>query len=196
MVMNSFSWFRRSSYGALLALLIPFVCTAQLSSTNYQVEVFGVGEEGGGTATSSQYRVDGSVGSALEYSPASSAPAGTSPGGSGGSRRADGDVSLDTGTASTVPAIIPVGAEFIPPPTERVNEQQEFSEAPALNKEVDIVRPSFGDTGSSESADGSISSVTDTSKSDCASFLSCYGWAIPVVLFISILLYWYRRRST
>ena len=67
--------------------ILPAVAFAQLSSTNYQVDVQYVGEEGGGYATSTSYQLGGSEGTPYEY--ADTPDATTTPatgGGSTGSR--------------------------------------------------------------------------------------------------------------
>lgn len=91
----------------------PGISLAQLSSTNYQVDVEYVGEEGGGYATSTSYQLDGVTGTPYEYDGTVSAPT-TSPsdGGTTGSRTRTGTTTATQGTES--PDNPSTGSEYTP----------------------------------------------------------------------------------
>lgn len=182
-------WFR---YGALALLLVPVVCSAQLSSTNYQVEVFGVGEERGGTATSTQYRVDGVVGSALEYDPATTVDTNGSSVGGGSRARADeeGVDEVSSSTPVTAPPL-PVGVErmsgLTPTPVPS-------SEASDLSLPGDVV----SDGGSylePESSEDPAQAFAANTPGACTGFLDCYGFPLTLVTVVSVALVFYFRRA-
>lgn len=68
--MNNRHWYTQLTFCLLLFVAVPSICSAQLSSASYQVDVYGVGEETAGTATSSQYLIEGAIGPSFQRNPA------------------------------------------------------------------------------------------------------------------------------
>ncbi len=192
--MNNAYWLRSFCCAACVTLLVPAICSAQLSSTNYQVEVFGVGEERGGTAASTQYRVDGVVGSPLEYSPASVTPAVADEDLAGGGRRIGADPEgvgdMSSVTEATAPPL-PVGLESLPDAAPVPAQPLEVSELPLPD--------GSGPNGVSDPEPDSSAPVQETTAGTpdtCTGLVDCYGWPLALMTVMFVALFFYFRRAS
>jgi cobalamin biosynthesis Mg chelatase CobN len=178
-----------------MVLVIPAVCRAQLSSTNYQVEVFGVGEEGGGTATSSQYRVNGVIGTTLERTPVSPSDDVSNDGNNTSGRRTS-----DSADSQSVPdAISPMVTSPEQVATGPYDDQVRASSPDMSGREA-----SYGDNDGTtevlslpEEADGRSSAVESDEMTvvseDGWSF--SYWWVVLIMVAVFGVGYRYKKRK-
>ncbi len=173
---------------------VPSLCTAQLSSTNYQVDVYGVGDENAGTATSSQYQIDGAIGSSFERNSSVSNSAGETDTTSGSVRTAR-DVSNETNPSN--------------PDTTNQESSTQTAPGPARDQGLDIDPGTEGVSGSSEVSgkssghspestqidEGAAHETAQAARGRCIGLFECYWWVVvggPIALGI---FYVYSRRK-
>lgn len=94
--------------------ILPEVTFAQLSSTNYQVDVQYVGEEGGGYATSTSYQLGGSEGTPYEYADTPGATTTPATGGGSTGSRVPAEPGTSTPSTGVTPGVGEGGANGAP----------------------------------------------------------------------------------
>lgn len=123
-------------------LLVPLVSQAQLSSPNYQVDVFGVGTAGAGTATSTNYTSESNIGPDFEYNaPVTQTTSGG--GGGGGSSNNDDD---ETESES----VLETEADGAIPLTENDSLNDDVDNSAAPTTIFDVVEDRESDTDDSD----------------------------------------------
>ncbi len=190
--MNYRNWHKKISFLLVAVVAFPGLCSAQLSSTNYQVDVYGVGEENAGAATSSQYQIDGATGSSFEDGTSVSNTAGESDAVSGSARTAQ-----DT-TSNTDPnspdATIPEPSTQIVPESDRNQESGIDRGVGGVPKSSDVHESSDTSLGDKIS-DKNITNETPQETTDrCAGSLACYWWVFIGGLVAVGIFYLHSRR--
>jgi hypothetical protein len=193
--MNSRFLVRYFSCGALVALAVPVMCLAQLSSTNYQVEVFGVGEEGGGVATSSQYQVKGVVGSTFQRPPVPPAADGASDENNTSGRQSRNGEGFQAAPSTISPEVIS---------PERVMAEPDDGQGLASSPDMGSRETFFDDYGGTAEAssplaeEGSMGGAVERAEPDAAGESGRprnYWWVLSVAVMVSVVVFWYWNRA-